>query len=262
MRKKIVKYIFEKIFPRTPYAVKSKNLFGHHLYVFADQHVGRKILLGIYERSEKNFLLSEIQPSDVCLDIGANIGFYSFLFASKAKQVFAIEPILTNVKLMELTAAVNNIKNITTINALAADAEGEFDFVHAVESSLSGIKTEDFAGNLLTEYGVADSSTYSVRSVVIDKLDISTLDIVKIDVEGAELKVLKGMTKTLERLRPRLLMIEAVDSALRLYGDSLDDLIIFMRKLNYCPMVLNQNQLVEYTSGEVSNNNLFFRRTN
>ncbi|NJR71825.1 MAG: FkbM family methyltransferase [Gammaproteobacteria bacterium] len=203
MKKQFVKYIFEKVFPKSPYSVSCKNLFGHNLYVFADQHVGRKIILGMYESQEKNFLLNETRPSDVCLDIGANIGFYSFLFASKAKQVFAIEPILTNVKLMELTAAVNDIKNINIINALAADAEGELEFIQAKESSLSGIKTKDFAVNLLSEYGVSDSETYTVRSVVIDKLDIASLDIVKIDVEGAELRVLKGMSKTIRKTPPK-----------------------------------------------------------
>lgn len=259
MKKQLIKFFLGNIFPNSRFHVRTKKVFGLNLYVFADQHVGRKILLDAYEQNEVKFFLGEVKNSDVCLDVGANIGYFSFLFATKAKKVYSIEPIRTNVKLMELSASVNSIENMVIINSLASDENGSEEFVEAEETSLSGIRKNGFEQDLATNYGVTKTISYQVSSITIDKIDFSRLDIVKIDVEGAELKVLKGMRKTLEKYSPRLLMVEAVQSALKLHGDSFDGLIEFMRELKYEPMVLMSHELRKYQDGDVPNDNLFFK---
>jgi FkbM family methyltransferase len=261
MKKTLVKFFLGKIFPNNRFHIRAKKVFGLNLYVFADQHVGRKILLNAYEQNEVDFFLGEVRDSDVCLDVGANIGYFSFLFATKAQKVYSIEPIRINVKLMELSASINNIENMVIINSLASDENGFEEFIEAEETSLSGIRKNGFEQDLETNYGVTKTISYQVSSITIDKIDFPRLDIVKIDVEGAELKVLKGMKKTLEKYTPRLLMIEAVPSALKLHGDSFDGLIEFMRGMKYQPMILKSRELKKYQDdgGGVPNDNLFFK---
>ncbi len=259
MKKTLVNFFLGKIFPNNRFHIRVKKVFGLNLYVFADQHVGRKILLNVYEKNEADFFLTEVKNSDICLDVGANIGYFSFLFAKKASKVYSIEPIRTNVKLMELSASINGIENMVIINSLASDGDGFEDFVEAEETSLSGIKKKGFEQDLAMNYGVAKSVSYQVESITIDKIAFPRLDIVKIDVEGAELRVLKGMKKTLEKYAPRLLMIEAVPSALNLHGDSFDSLIEFMQSLKYQPMILRSGKLHIYQEGHVPNDNFFFK---
>ena len=262
MKKILVNFLLGKIFSNSKFSVKTKEIYGINLYVFADQHVGRKILLNSYEKSEAKFFMSEIKNNDICLDVGANIGYFSFLFSKKSQKVYSIEPIRSNAKLIELTASVNNINNIEVINSLASDGEGFEDFIEATETSLSGIKKKGFEKELKNNYGVTKTTSYKVASIKIDSLIFPKLDLVKIDVEGAELKVLRGMTETLKEHKPRILMIEAVPSALELHGDSFDDLIDFLHKLKYEPMILKSNKLEKYQGGYIPNDNLYFKYKN
>ena len=262
MKKKIVSTILNLLFPRDRFHVSSKEVFGIKFYLFSDQHVGRKIILGKYEEHEVKFFLAEIKPSDVCLDVGANIGYFTFLFAKNGKKVSSIEPILSNVRLMQLTATINNIKNIEIINSLASDKEDIVKFVEAEETSLSGIETSGFKGDLVKNYGAMSTISYDVSSIILDNVHFEKLDIVKIDVEGAELKVLRGMLRTLKKHTPRLIMIEAVPAALSLHGDSFVGLLDFMRNSQYKPMILKSAKLVDYNGGDIPNDNLFFQLSN
>lgn len=258
LRKKIKKAIGDLFFSKRQNGVGVVNAFGLNLYIFSNQEIGRKIALGLYERKEIDFLGGRIESTDVCLDIGANIGYYTFLFASKASRVISVEPVKRNAKLIELTAAINNLDNVVVRNCLASNTTGHVEFTESGETSLSGISGQSHEKYLKDQYAESSFCRYPIESITVDSLELQQLDIVKIDVEGAELKVLLGMKQTLARLKPRLLMIEVVDSAMELHGDSIKDLLMFMASLNYKPFILQDTLLAAYTGQHVPNDNLFF----
>lgn len=258
LKKKIKKVIGNLLFSKRQNDVTIVKRFGIDMYVFSNQEVGRKIALGLYERNEIGYLDSNVKSTDTCLDIGANVGYFTFLFATKSLDVIAFEPIKKNAKLIELTAAVNNIGNLTVRNCLVSDNAGQVDFTEAAETALSGISSEADASYLKDSYAESSIRRYIIESVTIDSIGLNKLDIVKIDVEGAELKVLRGMKSTFSELKPRLVMVEAVDSAMRLHGDSIHELIGFMGEIGYLPFILQDGELVSYTGQHVPNDNIFF----
>jgi len=222
--------------------------------VYIDQHTNRKIALRQFEKQETRFLTENIKASDVCLDIGANIGYYSLLFATKGKKVVAIEPVIENVALLNLTSVLNPDLSISVLHAAVSDNCGTAEFNIAEQTSLSGLKTDtSYVGFKINEY-----KTRLINTLTIDSLNLDKLDIVKIDVEGAELLVLLGMKDTLFRLKPRIVFIELVDEHLDRYHTCIKDVLDFMKNIGYTPKQLENLILVDHIDKQPINDNYFF----
>jgi FkbM family methyltransferase len=220
--------------------------------------MGRKITLGIFEKNETQFLLRYVKKDDVCLDVGANIGYYTFLFSSRAQHVISVEPIAPNVDLIRLSASINRISNIRVISAAVAGTEGEADFFESDDTGLSSVAFPHVEQILNEKNLVPSKPCYKVPTVTIDSLHLPKLDIVKMDIEGYEYFALQGMAQTLESLRPRLLMIELAESLLNRFGSSIDAVISFLSQYGYKPMILAGDKLIDYTGQYILNDNLFF----
>ncbi len=140
----ILRFVFNKIinlwFSNKPYSIKRIRKFGKNFLLYINEYAGRKIYLGVYERAETKYLLTQLQADDSCLDIGANMGYYSFLFASIASEVLSVEPIRPNADLIRLTSSINNDKHIEVICSAVSDKIGETVFIESDQSSHSGIQ--------------------------------------------------------------------------------------------------------------------------
>lgn len=255
----IKKFIRKLFFYPNYHKLIAVNHYGIKLYT-PKTSTGLKLQYGLYEKNEFKFLTKQLKSSDICIDVGANIGAYSLFFAKNCRKVISFEPITFNCKLLELSANINFIKNIKLKNVSISDFEGECKFLVANETGLSGIISEDIYKhkNYLKEtYNDFVKKIITIKSKTIDSFNIKKVDIIKIDVEGAELKVVKGASKTLLRCRPRILMIECEDKSLRLYRDSLEELINELKDLNYHPNVLINNKLKPFNNKNNAEN-LFF----
>jgi len=256
--KSILAGIIIAVFPSSPFSIKKTNLFDRDFLLYIDQDVGRKILLGIFETKETEFLLSQIRKDDVCLDIGANVGYYTFLFSSVAKQVFSIEPIRQNADLIRLSCSINRVNNISVICAAASSINDEIEFLESTETGYSSVKYIDHDASLINAYDTSFNCSYRVPAITIDSLCLDKLDIVKMDIEGYEYLALQGMTHTLKSVRPRILMIEMVESHLNRFGSGLHDVLTFLGECGYKPMILSGGKLANYKGQSIPNDNLFF----
>lgn len=73
--------------PKNRIAVRHTRLAGYDLAVLANEDVGRQIsVLNRYEKSESDFLRSHVRESDICFDVGANIGYYCLLMGIAAPR--------------------------------------------------------------------------------------------------------------------------------------------------------------------------------
>jgi len=142
--------------------------------------------------------ISLLKPkkNDIVLDIGANVGYYTLGLApylGKNGKIIAIEADPESFKLLEKNCKLNNLQNVELHNCAITDKEGEIKLYQS--SKHSGINSI-FAG----VHGLS-SKFVNVSGIKLDDLlgdRYQTIDWFKVDVEGAELAVLKGSKKILK----------------------------------------------------------------
>jgi len=168
-----------------------------------------RVINGYIPPPEKEMRLINafVQEGNRCIDVGAHYGYYTVPFSSKVGptgSVISFEPYPTNYEV--LTRIIENLKltNVTTINAALSDYESTAE----MEIPPIGHRWRDEHG---LPYGLARFSsdeTWVGRETVevekYDDLEIAEIPIhfVKIDVEGVEYDVVKGMYESLRRFQP------------------------------------------------------------
>lgn len=174
-----------------------KVLTKYKMYVDSkDMGIAPHLIMDGYWESWVTRLLGNIvQPGDVCLDIGANFGYFSILLSElcgpKGKTI-AAEPNPRIAALLKGTSFMNGGK-FDVMQVAIADKSGE---------AVLSVKDKELGGGTIqknkSETGL---SQYTVPVLSIDNLvltkGLAKVDIVKIDVEGVEPLVLSGMEKTL-----------------------------------------------------------------
>lgn len=264
IKQKIKKYLSNVLFKRHNNGISLISYLGVNAFGFNNQKDTQKLKYGLYgEIDELTFFKKQFSKNDTFLDIGANMGFYTVLAAKFVNQVVAIEPIRKNVALIKLSLELQARDNWTIYQKLASDKEEEFHFLEVEQSGLSRLiknNEEKARKHIELEYGKLETSIKKYTSMSVDALELTRLDLIKIDIEGFELKAIMGALRTLERCKPRLIMIEVVEEAMSLYGDSLDKLLSMLGSLGYQPHILVNNSLEQYTGQKIPNDNLFFSR--
>ena len=152
-------------------------------------------------------LLKIIKPGDTCWDIGANIGFYTCLFASLVEgngRVVAFEPASRTCGYLNENVSLNQFTNVTVVNKGLGDKQ-ERGHLHYSESGLA-------EGTASLKYANGRAASERVTLDTIDNLvpELSAPNFVKIDVEGYQLEVLRGGEQFLKTHAP-LLMAELKD---------------------------------------------------
>ena len=160
--------------------------------------------LGTFELPIQNCLARELKLEDVFYDIGANAGFFSLL-GSKCVgdkgHVFAFEPLPSNAEAVEEAFAINGLTNCYLIRAAVTNHSGEVSFSSSDDSSTAHITS--VSRRVKTE-------TFNVQALTLDEFTqkFPPPNLVKVDVEGAELLLLKGAEKLLKGGEPPKLIIE------------------------------------------------------
>jgi len=163
-----------------------------------------------YEPEIQDLLLRALRVGGVLLDVGANIGTFTIPAAKHVGQsghVVAIEASPDVFKILEKNIALNNINNIEPVCAAAAAKDGHTQFYPApVDHFGMGSQAPQF-----------DATPIAIPSVTLDslvrKFNLSSVNLIKIDVEGFELDVLKGATGLLNGKNPPLVVFEFCDWA-------------------------------------------------
>jgi FkbM family methyltransferase len=189
---------------RIPYgAAEGMALSTSHIDLAGAQtfHVVR----GTHELMVQEALRRTLGPGMVLYDIGANIGFFSLIGArlvGHEGQVVALDPEQANVRAIERNAALNVLPQVVCVRAAAVRRTGPTEIV-AVEDSL-WTRVRAVGGHS------RERDRLVVDGITVDDLSqsqpIRPPDVVKIDVEGAEVLVLEGMSRVLSERRPVLII--------------------------------------------------------
>ncbi len=163
-----------------------------------DRLIGDHIVAnGEYEPHVLPAFLEAIKPGDFVLDVGANIGVYSLLAASRvgvSGRVFSIEPIARNVNSLCAGIHANGFDNVSVIPVAASDRTSVIGVLRHVDSS-NGIVDKSVNGTVMAEY---------VPTQRLDELlaAVDRLDVIKIDIEGHEPLAWRGIEPLVRRFTP------------------------------------------------------------
>lgn len=146
---------------------------------------------GTWEGIAPTTLEHLIRVGEVCLDIGSCIGFYALLMASKGAIVHAIEPVPSNVKVIHRNVEINGYDDFVHIHPYAiSDKEGLAPFILSKRCDRGRISPE---GDIMVK-------TISLDSFV-ENNNIDAIDLLRFDIEGSEVELVKGGGKTLSSMR-------------------------------------------------------------
>lgn len=166
-----------------------------------------------YESDIWKPLLDHVRPGDVFVDVGANVGLYAIAAAKRGATVVAVEPDRRNARTLRRYARLNQA-HVDVIQAAASDETRPL--VVAVRGN-EVTSTAELYHDTATTYQV-------IPAVTLDSLLTGRgCDLLKIDVEGEELAVLKGAAATLRTVR--VVMLEVHPGALERQGHGEDDLL-------------------------------------
>lgn len=152
-------------------------------------------------------IIHKLMPSHDCfIDIGAHFGIYAVTIAqaNPSKKVIAVEPLKRNYNLLEENVELNNLSNCTCLLKAASNKKGPLKFyVNPIHDGGGSLRESDIyrTGNIKLDAkkyrGKHPSFTYEqeVESIAVDDL-VTNKAVMKIDVEGSELDVLKSATTT------------------------------------------------------------------
>jgi FkbM family methyltransferase len=234
--------------PKEKRVLKHLKVQGFEILAFANEDVGRHLaILGQYEADETRFFRNTIKSTDICFDIGGNVGFFSLVMAQTASQgvVHVFEPIPLNAAVIRANCELNALRSVRVNNVAVGGEEGTASFSISVDSAYSSMHATG---------RIAEAQSIDVPLITLDRYitenDIAQVDVMKIDVEGAEGMVLDGGTALLSDpdRRPRMILLELFDENLIPFGTSVAVIIKQMMDFGYRPHVLaaGGERLVKY----------------
>ncbi len=196
--------------------LRGKNFFtvvnlpgGEVIRLYLDDWIPFRVFItGAYdfEALVETHMLQQIKKGMQILDIGANIGYYTIQFSSRVGnmgQVHAFEPIEYNHKLLSQNVELNSLTNVVC-NRLALSSKAGQQKIFFNASDNTGMSS--FAQ--LSSQATAEVVTVTTVDQYLQSRAITAVDLIKIDVEGAELLVLQGAEQTLSQQNGPLLYIE------------------------------------------------------
>ncbi|HTD65130.1 MAG TPA: FkbM family methyltransferase [Candidatus Limnocylindria bacterium] len=184
----------------------------------------RDLVLDEYEPAVSARMRSLLRAGMTVCDVGANIGVFS-LFAAKLVgpqgRVIAFEPIPANVETLRANILLNRLSNVTLLEKAAAETSGRME-IHL--SSLCGCHS------LVSKPEASAGKVLFVETVRLEELaECASIDLLKIDAEGAEIAVLRSLGAR----RPRHLILEYNGARAKAAGFSGHEFIAILRGLGY-----------------------------
>lgn len=182
------------------------------------------------EPLKTNFIVKHANGN--ALDLGAHIGLFTVLMARKCQLVVAMEPIDDTRAALYKTLRMNECDNVLVLAQCVSDFNGK---------------------GLIFDTGTRGSNANSIAPIgtpvekemkTIDSLNID-FDFIKIDIEGAEVKALRGATKTLTKVN--YMTIEIHPKLISLTGDKVEDVFNLLEPYN--PKYFHEG--IEKTSNEL-----------
>ena len=222
------------------------------------EHMQSRIFWVEYYSSDIVTLLNRIlRPGMVIIDIGVNIGEITLVAAKRTGptgQVIAFEPVEKIAQVLEENVRRNELDWVKVIRAGVSASEGRADIYF---SCGQGDSDDEHHG--LSRIYPSSSKTLALQSIRLTTLDrfisatpVDHLDLIKIDIEGAELPCLQGAKHTIVRYKPMLIVeIQAVTASVAGYAQT--DILNYLAQFGYSFFKIERSgRLIELNSETLS----------
>ncbi|MBY0425027.1 MAG: FkbM family methyltransferase [Cytophagales bacterium] len=199
-------------------------------------------------------LINAIAKNSSCvIDVGANTGLYSII-ASKSNpnlKIIAIEPHPGNVKRLKKNIQLNNITNVNIIEKAVGDTEKTIHFNIPETLAISDTSSADSKFSHQTYSGKLQWKEIPVQQIslnsLMESIDLNSVEIIKIDVEGYEMNVFEGAKRFIETFQPIIICEIFLDENKKQYFDS------YFKQLGYHSYLCLKHGLLQLDSGLIYN---------
>ena len=162
------------------------------------------LIYNVHEPFSTNILMKNLREGMVCLDIGANLGYYATLeskMVGKTGKVIALEPSPVSFKYLERNLDLQNESNYEALNLACGGEDGEVRFLITPKSNLNRVLKED-------EEAPSDMNVVKVPMKKLDTFlkekSLKKLDFIRMDVEGYEKQILEGGKESIRKFKPMI----------------------------------------------------------
>jgi FkbM family methyltransferase len=199
------------------------------------------------ERQEVSFLLNVLEPGMIFFDVGSNAGLFAISAAKKmgGKGVFAFEPCSSTCELLKRNLRLNRVADVNVVQMALGDS---------VREGVLQVNAPGKDGlNTLGQATHPDSKVVGQEEVHITTVDVfmkdhnvPRVDVLKVDIEGAELMLFRGARDLLERADAPLILFEGFGFLTRGFSYHPVEILWFLESCGYTLFVLSSE------TGEIS----------
>ncbi|MDR2781541.1 MAG: FkbM family methyltransferase [Holosporaceae bacterium] len=211
---------------------------GFNMRIYPGNEVYRSIFVrGIYDPNLMVVIRSLLKEGSVFLDVGASMGYISLLASrvvGNSGSVFSLEPSSRDFERLKDNVALNDLGGVIFPRRLAlSDKNGTAQLLVATEER-SALNT---LGSEISCKGVDNIGKESVETSTLDSFveseKITRVDLIKLDIEGCEVKALRGAKKTIDKYRP-VIILGINRDALKSCETNRDELAGLICEIGYC----------------------------
>lgn len=199
-----------------------KEILGNKIYfIEGDKGISASCLgreTGVREETATQMTINLLKPGDICIDIGANLGYYALIEAKIAGGkgfVYAIEPIRENREALKKSIALNGYKNIKTFECAIHSKIGEGILHQSARSNSSTMLPThhplDFIGDIKVNTLTLDD--FCIRE------KIKRINFIRMDVEGVEDEVVKGMSESTKLMPEGAILCIEIHTGIHIQSD-------------------------------------------
>lgn len=230
--------LFAKLLDRPFTEAPIRTRYGNRITLRCDQFLERYIYTwGTWQEFETRLLLACLKPGDVFVDVGANIGHFTLAAARKVGatgHVYAVEATPPTMERLTRHVLMNKLENVTLCACAVADRTGTV--------KIGVPQADNFGANTIRTSNGGDA--WDVPCETLDSiLGVGRVNLMKIDIEGAELLALKGAQKLLNSPSPPALILEIYDKWIEELGGTFEELVALLQQAGYEPYVIDEEGL-------------------
>lgn len=200
------------------------------------------LIKGEYEIFQTSLFVANLKKNDIFFDIGAHVGYYSLIASKFCKKIIAFEPVKSNFELLKKNIKINKIINVKTIKTIISDKNKNKENIYLSDNESGNHSLIKEKEN--SQFEIVSSITldnYCLRSNIMP-------NVIKIDVEGAEYKVIKGAKKILNNENLETIFIEIKNP---FTAEKIIDILI---KSNFFLMMIDElnKKLIELSKNKIN----------